>query len=161
MSVDVVIEATVPAVWAVISDIALPTRFSTELEGVEWLEGESGPRLGAKFVGRNQHAAIGSWQTECVVTSFEPEQCFGWSVGDPTNPSSIWRFTLTPLPDQPGFVRLEQWFQMGPARSGLNMAIDAMPDKEERIIARRLAEHQANMEATVAGIKALVEAHPA
>ena len=43
---------------------------------------------------------------------------------------------------------------MGPARSGINLAIDAMPDKESKILHRRLAEHRANMEATLAGIKA-------
>jgi hypothetical protein len=32
-----------------------------------------------------------------------------------------------------------------------------MPDKEERIIERRLEEHRANMQATVDGIKALAE----
>jgi hypothetical protein len=32
-----------------------------------------------------------------------------------------------------------------------------MPDREERIIERRLAEHQRNMFATVEGIKALAE----
>jgi hypothetical protein len=46
---------------------------------------------------------------------------------------------------------------MGPGRSGLNIAIDAMPDKEERIIERRLSEHRANMTATLAGIKAIAE----
>ena len=46
---------------------------------------------------------------------------------------------------------------MGPAPSGLNAAIDAMPDKEERIIARRLDEHRANMERTLAGIKEMAE----
>ena len=78
-------------------------------------------------------------------------------MGDPDSPSSIWRFTITEAGVEPGSVRLEQWFQMGPARSGLNMAIDAMPEKEERIVARRLGEHRANMEANLAGIKGLVE----
>jgi hypothetical protein len=32
-----------------------------------------------------------------------------------------------------------------------------MPDKEERIIARRLDEHRANMQRTLEGIKALAE----
>ena len=41
--------------------------------------------------------------------------------------------------------------------SGLTPAIAAMPDKEERIILRRLEEHRANMQATVEGIKALAE----
>ena len=46
---------------------------------------------------------------------------------------------------------------MGPARSGINAAIDAMPDKEDRILRRRLDEHKANMEATLEGIKQLAE----
>ena len=45
---------------------------------------------------------------------------------------------------------------MGPARSGLNPAIDAMPDKESKIIARRL-ESTANMLANLHGVKSLVE----
>jgi hypothetical protein len=32
-----------------------------------------------------------------------------------------------------------------------------MPEKEERIVARRLEEHRANMQVTVEGIKALAE----
>jgi hypothetical protein len=47
---------------------------------------------------------------------------------------------------------------MGPAPSGLTIAITAMPDKEERIIARRLQEYDTNMRATVQGIKQLAEA---
>jgi hypothetical protein len=53
---------------------------------------------------------------------------------------------------------LTQWMQMGPAPSGISMAIEAMPDKESRILHRRLAEHNANMVATLAGIKELAEA---
>jgi hypothetical protein len=32
-----------------------------------------------------------------------------------------------------------------------------MPDKEERIVARRLEEHRGNMERVVDGVKALAE----
>ena len=46
---------------------------------------------------------------------------------------------------------------MGPAPSGLTPAIVAMPDKEERIVARRLREHEANMRLCVEGIRALAE----
>jgi hypothetical protein len=35
-----------------------------------------------------------------------------------------------------------------------------MPDKEERIVAKRLAEHRSNMQATIEGVKALAEAGP-
>ena len=52
---------------------------------------------------------------------------------------------------------LSQWMRMGPGRSGLNAALDAMPDKESKIIANRLREHRANMERTLNGIKTLAE----
>jgi Polyketide cyclase / dehydrase and lipid transport len=157
VSVEVVIDGSAGAVWELVSDISLPTRFSSELAAVEWLGDDSSPRVGARFAGRSQHAAIGGWQTECVITACEPPSCFEWCVGDPGHPSSIWRFTVTEAGVAPGSVRLEQSFQMGPARGGLNAAIDAMPHKEERIVARRLGEHRANMEANLAGIKSLVE----
>ena len=79
---------------------------------------------------------------------------FAWVVGEPDNPSAQWRFTLEPTE---GGTRVRQWMRMGPAPSGLSPAIAAMPDKEERIIARRLEEHRINMQATVDGIKALAE----
>ena len=78
--------------------------------------------------------------------------------GDPVHPSAAWRFALEPA--ERG-TRLRQWMRMGPAPSGLNIAIDARPDKEERIVARRLEEHRDNMQRTVDGIKRLAEGEPA
>ena len=147
-----VIHAPVEVVWALITDIDLPARFSSEFQGADWLD--DGPALGARFTGRNQHAAIGDWQTTCTVTRFTPLETFEWAVGDPDQSSARWRFTLEPATDG---VVLRQWMQIGPAPSGLTPAIEAMPDKEERIIARRLKEHQANMQATIDGVKRLAE----
>jgi hypothetical protein len=46
---------------------------------------------------------------------------------------------------------------MGPGPSGTTAVIEKMPDKEERIIARRLEEWRTNMAATVDGIRRLAE----
>jgi len=51
--------------------------------------------------------------------------------------------------------------RLGPGRSGLTPAIEAMPDKEARIVARRQSEHKANMQRVIAGIKAKSEADAA
>ena len=75
-------------------------------------------------------------------------------VGAVLAEAASWRFTLEPIE---GGTRLTQWMRMGPGRSGINPAIDAMPDKESKILHRRLGEHRANMEATLAVIKALAE----
>ena len=157
VSMSTTIEASTAEVWGIVSDITLPTRFSTEVRAVEWTDGHDGPALGATFVGRSFHEAFGDWETTCHITGFEHERLFEWTViGRDGDTSSIWRFTISPV--EGGAVELEMWFQMGPGRGGLNFAIDRMPDKEERIVARRLSEHRANMERTLAGIKELAEA---
>ena len=52
---------------------------------------------------------------------------------------------------------IRQWMQIGPGESGISDAIRQMPDKEHRILRRRLAEHQANMQASLAGVKGRAE----
>ena len=147
VEVEADIEAPPAAVWALVSDIGVPARFSTELQETRWIDG-------THFAGRNRHPAAGEWETTCTVVASEPESVFAWAVGDPDNPSAEWRFTIEA---RGATTTLRQWMRMGPAPSGLTPAIEAMPDKEERIVARRLEEHRANMQATVEGIKALAE----
>lgn len=154
-SATVDIDAAPAVVWALVSDINLPARFSTEFQGADWLDGVEEPALGARFVGRNHHDAIGSWETTSWVTALEPERRFGWAVSDPDEPGATWSFTLEPNGDHG--TRLTQTVRLGPGRSGLTPALEAMPDKESRILERRLGEHHANMEATLAGIKAIAE----
>jgi hypothetical protein len=153
------VDASATALWDLVSDIGLSSRFSTEVSGAEWIDGATGPALGARFVGHSAHDAIGEWSTTCIVTGFEPGRVFEWSViGRDGDVSSIWRYSITDPGDGP--VHLDYWFQMGPGRGGLNYAIEAMPDKEERIVARRLEEHRVNMARVVDGVKALAERCP-
>ena len=49
---------------------------------------------------------------------------------------------------------------MGPGRSGLDAIIESRPDLEPRIIERRIAEHRANMQRVVEGVKAMLEPPP-
>jgi uncharacterized protein YndB with AHSA1/START domain len=154
VQVDLLIEAPIERVWALVSDVGVPALFSTELQEGRWLDDVPEPSAGSRFVGRNQHPAAGEWETTCVVTTWEPERAFSWAVGDPDHPSASWGFELE---TEGQAVRLHQWARLGPAPSGLTPAIVAMPDKEERIVARRLEEHRANMQLTVEGIKALAE----
>jgi hypothetical protein len=134
-------------VWALVSDITLPARFSSELQAAEWIDD-------THFRGHNRHEAAGEWETMCTVTERVDGKVFAYAVGDASNPSASWAFRLSP---DGGGTRLTQWMRMGPAPSGLTPAIEAMPDKEERIVALRLDEHRFNMLATLQGIKDLAE----
>ncbi len=71
-----VINAPVDIVWALISDINLPAKFSSEFQGADWIDAT--PEVGAAFAGRNHHAAIGGWQTTCTVTRYVDHEVFEW-----------------------------------------------------------------------------------
>jgi len=151
------VDAPPDVLWKFISDIAISGRFSEENVGAEWAEGYSEPALGARFVGSNEHKAIGEWQTDCTVTEFEPNVRFGWAVGDDEETAAArWRFEIDALHGRR--CRLRQSVRLGPGPSGLTPAIEAMPDKEAKIIHRRQDEHLANMQRCVEGIKGLAEA---
>ncbi len=154
VEVDIVIDASPERVYGIVSDINLPAQFSTEFQGATWLDGASGPAQGARFEGRNQHKAIGEWTTTCIVTAAETGREFAYAVTDVDSPSAKWWFLIE---QADGGTKLRHKMQIGPGESGLTPAIKAMPDKEERIIDRRLQEHQANMQATIEGVKALAE----
>jgi len=141
-------------VWPLVTEIMTPARFGTELQEATWLDPDAGPRLGARFKGRNCHPAGGEWETTSTIVDFVPERRFGWAVGDPEQPSALWRLELAPEGDG---TRLRYWAQLGPGPSGTTSVIEKMPDKEERIIARRLEEWEKNMTATITGIKGLAE----
>jgi hypothetical protein len=131
--------------------------WSPENLGGTWLDGATGPALGARLRARNRHAAAGEWETVSVVVECEPPRRFAWAVGDPEIPGAIWSFDLEP--DGTG-TRLRQRAVMGPGPSGTTAVIEAMPDKEERIVARRLQEFERNMLATLEGMKQLAESQP-
>jgi uncharacterized membrane protein len=141
-------------VWEIVSDVELMPTMSSELQSVEWLDGAGGPSVGARFMGRSKHEALGEWATTSHVIECEPERVLAWAVVDPQNPTAIWRFRLQP---KDGGTELSQWMQMGPGRSGLSFAIDRMPDKEQKIVFVRMREFEQNMTETLGHIKKLAE----
>jgi hypothetical protein len=148
------IDASPKRVWELVSDVTLMPTMSQELESIEWLDGVTGPAVGARFVGYNKHDSLGEWSTTSHVIECEPEAAFAWAVQDPANPTAIWRFRLEP---KDGGTELYQWMQMGPAPSGLSFAIERMPDKEQKIVFVRMREFEQNMGFTVQQIKELAE----
>lgn len=150
--VEIDVAAAPDVVWPYLCDINLPGSFSEEFRRAEWII--DGPALGSTFRGYNFHPVVGEYSSVSTITDFEPEGVFEWTVGDVDFKAARWRFDLAPVGDG---SRLRFSAEMGPAPSGLTPAIEAMPDREEDIVARRLEEWTANMRRTVEGIKELAE----
>lgn len=153
-AVSIDIAAPLERVWELISDVTLLPRFSTELQHAQWAEGFDAPALGAQFLGTNRHPAIGEWTTTSHIVEFEPPRVFGWAVGDPEMCAATWQFATDPIPQG---TRLHYTARLGPGRSGVTMLIEREPDRADEIVARRLAQWEAGMQATVAGIRELAE----
>lgn len=142
-------------VWAIISDITLMAELSPEVQRVEWVEGGDPPAVGHVFHGHNAHPRVGEWTTPNRIATCEPGRRFGWDTGYPDSPAASWRFELTP---RDGGTDLRQWARLGPGWSNLVAIIEKMPDREEDIVARRLADFQAGIDSNLAAIKARAEA---
>lgn len=144
------VASTAARVWELVSDVNLPSRFSSELERAEW---EGTPGLGGTIRGyMNLNGR--EWDTESAVIDWRPNEGFMWSVYGPDEPIAEWGFRITPLGDG---VLLVMQARLGPARSGLTTAIEAQPDKRDQIIAGRMATWRSNMTATISGVKTLAE----
>ncbi|MDT5090883.1 MAG: hypothetical protein QOH60_246 [Mycobacterium sp.] len=148
------VRCDVPTAWGFVTDINLPAQCSTELESVEWLDDAHAVTVGARFRGRSKHDAFGAWETVCEVVEVEDERRWVWNVIGPDGVSSTWGFEVEAASDG---TLIRQWGRMGPGPSGLTVGITAQPDKEARIISRRISEWQQNMQANLEWIRSQAE----
>jgi Polyketide cyclase / dehydrase and lipid transport len=148
------VRCDVATAWELVTDIGLPARCSAELQAVEWLDEAGRVEVGARFRGRSSHEALGDWETVCEVVEVEDNRRWVWNVVTSQGVSSTWAFEVEPASDG---VLIRQWARMGPAPSGLSVAIAATPEKEARIVARRLSEWQQNMQANLEWIRSQTE----
>lgn len=154
-SVEVLIDAPVDKVWALISDPTLPERFSSELQKAEWGEHPSGePGIGSTILGHNSNPYRGDWTSTSWVSQWAPNEVFMWAVKDLEDPAATWGFQLEERGDQ---TLLRQRYHIGPGSSGVLDFIKENPDKEEEIIAGRLKAQAGNMLGTLEAVKAILE----
>ncbi|MFI9150282.1 SRPBCC family protein [Streptomyces sp. NPDC053367] len=162
---DVHIEAAVPQVWELVTDIRLPARFSPELQRVAWLDDAERPAVGARFEGHNRHHTGAEWRTVSHVVELVEHRAFAWAVLDedglfgeparhPEQALAHWRFELAPDGDG---TRLRQTAALGPGRSGLTLIVERSPEHRDQILSGRQEEWLAGMGSTLRGIKDLAE----
>ena len=91
---------------------------------------------------------------QSFIDTYEQDVAFGWRTSSIESPGARWRFEIEPNGSS---SRLRYAAALGPGPSGLTIAIESMPDKEHRIIYRRIEGLHANMRKVVIGIKRLAE----
>jgi uncharacterized protein YndB with AHSA1/START domain len=95
---DVTVSADISApadkVWALVSDLPRMGEWSPENNGGRWLDGATGPEVGAKFRGRNAKG-LRRWSTTCTITDATPGKRFAFDVSYGPLAISTWEYDLT------------------------------------------------------------------
>ena len=96
-SVTVHMEAEPQAIWDLVSDVTKIGRYSPETFEAEWLDGATGPAVGARFRGHVKRNGIGpTYWTTCSVQECEPGRAFTFGVGPPDKALSVWGYRMEP-----------------------------------------------------------------
>jgi Polyketide cyclase / dehydrase and lipid transport len=95
-SQSVVIGAAAEQIYALVADLSRMGEWSPECHRVEWLEGSSGPVVGARFMGHNQGGPLGvmKWSRRGRVVTADPGREFAFVTEEGGREGTEWRFRL-------------------------------------------------------------------
>src|SRR6476619_1853230 len=96
-SVTVHINAPADKIWDLVSDVTKIGRYSPETFEAEWLDGASGPAVGASFRGHVKRNGKGPiYWTTCTVVACEAGREFAFGVVSEGKHLNTWRYQLEP-----------------------------------------------------------------
>jgi len=91
-AVSITIDAPPAVVWEIVSDPTGYGRLSPECTGGRWLDGATGPAVGARFKGSNKRGIV-RWSTTNTVEEAVPERTFSFVTKDS---ATRWTYRLEP-----------------------------------------------------------------
>jgi len=92
------IDASPEAVYDLVSDVQRMGEWSPECRHCEWLDGATGPAVGARFKGRNQNRFL-RWTTKPKVVVADPGREFAFVTGQGSRDITKWSYRFEPAPD--------------------------------------------------------------
>lgn len=96
-SVTVHVNADAAMCWGIASDVTRIGELSPETFEAEWLDGATGPAVGAKFRGHVKRNGRGpTYWTQCTVTKCVPGEVFEFAVGTDRMTVNNWGYTFAP-----------------------------------------------------------------
>jgi uncharacterized protein YndB with AHSA1/START domain len=99
-SVTMHIDAPPEAVWELVSDVTRIGSYSPETFEAEWLDGATGPAVGARFRGHVKRNGKGPvYWISCTVRVCEPGREFAFGTGSSDKPLNVWGYRLEPSGD--------------------------------------------------------------
>jgi uncharacterized protein YndB with AHSA1/START domain len=111
ISLSTEVAADPQTVWSLISDLPRMGEFSPENIGGHWVNGATGPAVGAEFRGTNRNGAR-KWTTKVRIVACEPGRLLTFDVRTPFGVRvSRWSYVITPTAT--GCRLTENWYRVG------------------------------------------------
>jgi hypothetical protein len=121
-SVQRYVAASPERVYDVVADVTRTPELSPEIISAEWIDGATGPAVGARFRARNKAGRGPAWHNEPVVTSADRGRVFAFSRTEKGAGTIVWTYEFSP--EGPGTrvtesyevispVKLIGWFVIG------------------------------------------------
>jgi hypothetical protein len=134
-------------IFALLTDVERMAGLGPEHCLARWLT--ESREAGARFEGINR-IGVFEWEVLCTVTVFLRPERFGWTVGDPHEPSSTWTYTLWATNGGAGAATtVTQTFEHGPGDSFVRRAVELAPPAAKVITAARTRQLRHNMNTTL------------
>jgi hypothetical protein len=95
-SVTLHMDAPPEEIYALVSDVTRTPEFSPEILECTWLDGATGPAVGARFKARNKVPNRPAWNNKPVVTVADPGRQFSFARTEPFAGTVEWTYHLEP-----------------------------------------------------------------
>ena len=98
-SVSLHMGATPDELYAIVSDVTRTPQFSPEIVECTWLDGATGPAVGARFKARNKMPNRPAFSNKPVVTIADPGREFAFARTEPLGGTVEWTYRFEPKGD--------------------------------------------------------------
>ncbi len=98
-SVSLQMRARPEEVFALVADVTRTPEFSPEILSCTWLDGATGPAVGARFKARNKVPNRPAWSNKPVVTVVDLGRQFSFARTEPFGGTVEWTYRFEPVQD--------------------------------------------------------------
>lgn len=148
----IIVDAPPAVVYQLVSDVPRMNRWAAENEANVWLGPDTGPRVGARFRGRNRRGWH-RWSTTATVVAAQPGHLFAFRVTSFGFPVAVWAYDIHETPDGTE-VTESMWYQAGVVVRRVLAPLGTGVTSR----ARRIDDNRRNIAKTLEQLKAAAEA---
>ena len=145
------VEASPDAVYDLIADVTRTPERTPDIVRCEWLDGATGPAVGARFKSINRQGRGPDWSNKPVVTVADPGREFSFSRTERVAGTIVWRHRF--VPEGTGTRIVESYEVTTPISTLGWFIIDTLYGMKDR-----RGELRASMEASLDRVAEILEA---